>query len=57
MENGEELSNQVTKVHLTNIIKALCTHLEWTEELTEQDKSENKIRENSTEEKNDTKDV
>lgn len=37
MEKGQELaSNQITKVHLTNIIKAICTHLEWTEELNEQ---------------------
>ena len=42
MEKGTELaSNQVTKVHLSNIIKALCEHLKWTEEVEEQD--ENKI--------------
>ena len=36
MEKGTELaSNQVTKVHLSNIIKALCSHLEWTEEIEE----------------------
>ena len=34
MEKGTELaSNQVTKLHLANIIKALCAHLEWTEEI------------------------
>ena len=32
MEKGQELaSNQITKVHLTNIIKAICTHFEWTD--------------------------
>ena len=56
MEKGQELaSNQITKVHLTNIIKAICTHLEWTEELIEQDESVENVNEEaaneSTEEK------
>ena len=51
MEKGTELaSNQVTKLHLANIIKALCAHLEWTEEIWEQDKIENEISEDSNEE-------
>ena len=38
MEKGQELSsNQITKVHLSNIIKAICIHMEWTEEITEQE--------------------
>ena len=38
MERGQELaSNQITKVHLSNIIKAICTHSEWTEEISEQE--------------------
>ena len=53
MEKGTELaSNQVTKLHLSNIIKALCAHLEWTEEICEQDKIENEISEDSNEEPN-----
>ena len=36
MEKGQELAlNQITKVHLTNIVKAICPHLEWTEEFIE----------------------
>ena len=31
MAKGENL-NQFTKIHLMNIIKVLCTKLEWTEE-------------------------
>ena len=41
MERGQELaSNQVTKVHLANIIKAICNHSEWTEELVEEENVE-----------------
>ena len=33
---GEDL-NQVTKQHLINIMKVLCTKLEWTEESNDQE--------------------
>ena len=42
MQKGEELaSNQVTKNHLTNIIKVLCTKLEWVEEPSDQEEVKN----------------
>ena len=51
MEKGEELaSNQVTKVHLINIIKVLCSHLEWAEVLEEHEETETKVTEVSNEE-------
>ena len=49
MAQGQELtSTQVTKAHLANIIKILCTKLKWNEEPEEELVSENKDLTNST---------
>ena len=58
MEKGEEiLSNQVTKVHLTNIIKVLCTQLEWTEESNEVPQIKNDTVEHASEVKNEDNEI
>ena len=49
LAKGETNSNQVTKAHLYNIIKVLCTHLEWNEEETEEKITKSDITENQDE--------
>ena len=56
MEKGELMSsNQVTKANLINLIKVLCSQLEWTEESEEEFQTENEVTETSSGDKNEEK--
>ena len=47
LSKGEELSS-VTKLHLTNIIKVLCSKLDWIEEPDDQQDLKNENSQDST---------
>ena len=55
MEKGDLMSsNQVTKINLINIIKLLCSKLEWTEDLEENKKTNTEVKDDSSENENKT---